>query len=45
MARQHRASDGGRLVALGVVHALSKRTSLYATLSRLNNDGTAASGA
>jgi predicted porin len=34
------ADYSGRLIALGVVHPLSKRTSLYATTSRVSNSAT-----
>ena len=32
-------------MAVGYVYDLSKRTALYTTFSRVNNDGTAAAGA
>lgn len=33
------SANGARQIGLGYVHNLSRRTALYATLSRLNNDG------
>jgi predicted porin len=37
--------QGAKLFAFGYQYDLSKRTSLYATLSSLNNDGNTATGA
>lgn len=33
------SANGASLVGLGYVHSLSKRTALYGTVSRINNDG------
>lgn len=39
VGRTNLGANGSRQLAAGYVHALSKRTALYATVARLDNDG------